>query len=220
MNSLFLYKIITINNGDAQNTVYVVFFESILTKVVSSVLRSELNEMQSAHLTHTHTPVISFTFDYLTVCDISGKSELWKCVSRASRFSRATATAWIYTPLSGLSCVDRRVIIFLKHLTMHSRTSPTDTWSGIRCRSTARDKSPHVSNRAAQSRDKVSETRAHSLCSLHHSILIPNLGLDYTTVIYTIMRFKGNAVAIRLHFGTALSPVTLKQGEQVECKGI
>lgn len=62
--------------------------------------------------------------------------------------------------------------------------------------------------RAAYYRDKVTETHAHYLCTLHHSLLIPNLGLDYTTVIYTSMKSKGNTVAIRLHFVPTLYPVT------------
>lgn len=36
----------------------------------------------------------------------------------------------------------------------------------------------------------------NDLCSLHHSLLITNLGLEYTMVIYTSMRPKGNDVAI------------------------
>lgn len=52
--------------------------------------------------------------------------------------------------------------------------------------------------------------RWHYPCSLYHSLLIPNLGLDYTTVIYTSMRSKGNAAAIRLHFCPTLDPVNIE----------
>lgn len=52
------------------------------------------------------------------------------------------------------------------------------------------------------------DVRWPDLCSPDHPLLIPNLGLDYTVVIYTSKRSKRRlAATMCLHFGPAVFPL-------------
>lgn len=103
---------------------------------------------------------------------------------------------------------------FLKHFTP-TRRQTHKIGSGVVALPGTKDHTCRVGQGQGRHRAGI---RWQCLCSLHQSWLIPYLGLDYTTVIYTSMRSKGNVVAIRLHFGPTLYPLMLDEWKTAQCK--